>query len=109
MSNFPKIKGLKWLYDDYPDLVAIDVVYINRKMSDLGIKGLEIPEQPERMYVDLSQLSAISPWFPDGQDEPSETECSVDISGVNNFIANVNREKLLEAWIFCKRFKYSRP
>lgn len=108
MSGFPKIKGLRWLSEDFPDLVAIDVTLEDRKIRDLGIEGMEIPQTSGIMYVDLSKLAGVHDWYPKDHDNPSETECSVDFDGINNFIADMSTKDLIEAWIFYKRFKYAR-
>ena len=105
--SFPKIEGLRWLAEDFPDLVAIKITLVNRKLQDLDIPGMAIPETDGEMHVDLSKLAAVHHWYPKGEDEPSKGECSVDIEGVNGFIADISVENLIEAWIFYKRFKYA--
>lgn len=107
MSGFPKIKGLRWLCEDFPDLVAIDVTLVNRSIEELDIPGLKSPETSSEMRIDISKLAAINEWYPKGSDEPSETECSVEIEGVNSFVADMTVKDLTEAWIFYKRFKYA--
>jgi len=107
MSGFPKIKGLRWLCEDFPDLVSIDITLIDRKLKDLDIPGMSVSETPGDMIVDLSKLSAIHHWYPEGSDEPSVKECSVDFEGVNGFIADITIKDLTEAWIFYKRFNYA--
>lgn len=107
MSGFPKIKGLRWLCEDFPDLVAISVTLVNRSIQALDIPGMIIPETPGEVISDLSKLSAIHEWYPKGSDDPSLISCSVDIEGVDNFIADVTVKDMLEAWIFYKRFKYA--
>jgi len=106
--SFPKIKGLRWIADDFPDLVAIEVTLINRSLNDLGIEGLELPETYAEILVDLSKLAAVSPFYPKGEDEPSPIECSIDIDGVDNFVGNMSVRGLLEAWVFYKRFTYNK-
>jgi hypothetical protein len=108
MSGFPKIKGIKWMSEDFPDIITVDVNLVNRAMQEMDIPGVELPETPSVMYIDLSLLAGLNPWYPKGSEEPSETECSVDVNGISNFVANVKLEHMLEAWIFYKRFKYSR-
>jgi len=107
MSGFPKIKGLRWLYEDCPDLVALSVTLVNRSIQELDIPGMSIPETPGEIRCDLSKLAAIHAWYPKGSDEPSTTACSVDIEGVDGFIADITVNDLTEAWIFYKRFKYA--
>ena len=34
MSNFPKIKGLTWLCEDFPDLVTINVTLEDRTYKE---------------------------------------------------------------------------
>ena len=106
MNNFPKIKGLKWLSDQFPDLVTIDVTLLSRTIQELDIPGMAIPETPSVMYIDLSKLAGVNPWYPKGADDPSETECSVDVNGIANFVADIRLENLVEAWLFYKQFKY---
>lgn len=108
MSGFPKIKGIKWMSEDFPDIVGVNVTLVNRSMQEMDIPGMALPETPSVMYIDLSLLAGLNPWYPKGADEPSETECSVDVNGCANFIADVKLEDMIEAWIFCKRFKYSK-
>lgn len=107
MNTFPKIKGIRWLSEDFPDLVAIDVMLVDKSLENLDIAGFEAPQIKSEIKVDLSKLAAVSYWYPRGQDEPSETECSVDVEGVNGFVANVPVKNLVEAWLFCKKFKYA--
>jgi hypothetical protein len=88
--------------------VTVDVTLVNRSMQELDIPGMDIPETPSLMYIDLTKLSGINPWYPKGSEEPSQTECSVDVNGVSNFVADIKLEDLLEAWLFCKKFKYNK-
>lgn len=108
MSGFPKLKGIKWMCEDFPDVIAVDVTLVNRKMQEMDIPGMAIPETSSVMYIDLSKLAALNPWYPAGSDDPSETECSIDVEGVTNFIGDVNIEDMMKAWLFYKRFKYSK-
>ena len=108
MKGFPKIKGIEWLCEDFPDLIAVDVTLVNRRVQEMDIPGMDPEETESKMYLDLTLLAGLNPWYPKGSDEPSETECSVDVNGISNFVANVKLEDFIEAWKFCKRFKYSR-
>lgn len=108
MKGFPKIKGIEWLCEDFPDLIAVDVTLVNRTIQEMDIPGMEPPETESKMYIDLSLLAGLNPWYPKGSEEPSQTECAVDVNGISNFVANVKLEDFIQAWIFCKRFKYSK-
>jgi hypothetical protein len=108
MSGFPKIKGLRWLCEDFPDLVAIEVTLVDRTLRDLEIEGMAIPEQPGFMYIDLSKLAGVHDWYPKGSDEPSQKCCTVEVDGVDSFIGDISVKDLIEAWIFYKRFYYAR-
>lgn len=108
MKGFPKIPGIEWLCEDFPDLIAVDVTLVNRSRQEMDIPGMDLGEVPSKMYIDLTMLAGLNPWYPKGSDDPSETECSVDVNGISNFVANVKLEDFIQAWIFCKRFKYSR-
>ena len=106
--SFPKIKGLRWLSEDFPDLIAIDITLEDRKIKDLGIEGMKIPQQPGELYIDLSQLAGVRPFYLEGSDDPSDVECTLDIDGMDSFIADISIKNILEAWVFYKRFKYSK-
>ena len=108
MNGFPKIIGLTWLCEDFPDLVAIDITLVDNALKNLEIEGMKIPEMPGKMYLDLSRLAGVRPWYPKDCDDPSEKECSIDIDGMDSFIGDINIKDLLEAWIFYKRFYYAR-
>ena len=105
MSGFPKIKGLRWVNDDFPDLVALEVTLVDRSLQEMAIEGMALPEQPGVVYIDLSKLASVTPWYPKGSDDPSPIACAVEVEGVDRFIANISVKDLLEAWIFYKRFK----
>lgn len=106
MSEFPKIKGITWMDETAPDIIGVDVVLVHRLSRELGLK--EIPTEPSIVYIDLSKLAGVRKWYPEGEDEPSEIESSVDVEGVDNFIASVTVKNMLEAWMFNKRFHYAR-
>lgn len=108
MSKFPKIKGLRWLCEDFPDLVAVEVSLIDKVIQAMDIPGMEVPEIKSEMNIDLSKIAAVSVWYSEGAELPSETECRVDIDGVASFIADMTVKDLTEAWIFYKYFNYSR-
>lgn len=111
MSGFPKIKGLRWLCEDFPDLVAVDVTLVDNALKSLEIDGMKIPEMPGKMYLDLSRLAGVRYWYPKDSDEPDEPDdkaCYVDIDGMDSFIGDISVKDLLEAWIFYKRFYYAR-
>lgn len=108
MSNFPEIKGITWLSEGFPDLISIKVKLVSRSLQELEIPGMDLPEIDSELHVDLSRLAGVGPWYPKGAEEPSETECSVDIDGMSNFVADVSVKDLLEAWLFYKNFIYSK-
>lgn len=105
MSTFPKIDGITWMDESYPDIISIRVTLVDRIARDLDLKIK--PTMPDIVYIDLSKLAGVKYWYPEGSDEPHPTESSVDVDGVDNFIADVSVKNMLEAWIFYKRFKYS--
>lgn len=107
MIEFPKIKGIKWVSESFPDLIALDITLLDRKINDLGIEGMKVLEIASLQYIDLSKLAGIREFYPDNMYEPSSTECSVDIDGIANFIANVSVKDMKEAWVFYKTFKYA--
>lgn len=104
MSKFPKIKGLKWLNEDFPDLVAIKVTLVDKKMYDMNLPGMKLPEINGVMNVDLSRLAAVAPWYPEGSDDFAENQCSIDVDGVSNFIGDMSTADLLQAWLFYKNY-----
>jgi len=107
MSTFPKIKGITWLSEGFPDLISIKIIMVDRKIQDLDIKGMAVPEIEVDQYIDLSKLAGVREWYPPESEEPSLTECVVDVDGVDNFIGNLPIKNLLQAWIFYKHFKYA--
>lgn len=102
--EFPKIKGIKWLSEDYPDLICIQIVMENRAQAEMGLDNVE--ECTIDMYLDLSKLAGIKDWYEKGEDDPSTTECCVDFEGVTQMVLVVTKENLLKAWLFYKNFKY---
>lgn len=108
MNGFPKLDGIRWLSEDFPDLVALKVILVNRSLQEMDIPGMALPETESEMMIDLSKLAGVSPWYPKGSDEPSDIECSVDVEGVSNFVANVRLKDLITAWNFYKTFMYSK-
>jgi hypothetical protein len=103
--SHPKLKGIRWLDDELPDLIAIKITLVNKSIQDLDIPGMEIPETYAEMKVDLSKLAAVSPWYPKGSDDPAENACLVDIEGVANFVADTSEKDIIQAWIYYKRCK----
>lgn len=104
MSKFPKIKGLTWLTEDFPDLVAIDVTLVDKKLHNLGIDNLS--ETKDVVNIDLSKLVTVSTWYPEGSDDAAENQCSVDLAGIETIVADIRVDDLLAAWIFYKRFHH---
>ncbi len=106
MSKFPEIDGIEWMDKSIPDIIGVRVVLVHRLSQELGLS--DVPTEPSVVFVDLSRLAGLRYWYPDGCDDPSETECSVDVEGVDNFIATVTLKNMLKAWKFYKQFKYSK-
>ena len=104
--EFPKIKGLKWMSKDYPDLICIKIIMVNKTQYDLGIPELNSEETLVDIYLDLSRLACIKDWWEKDAEEPSKTECCVDFSGIPQMVLVITKEELLKAWIFYKNFKY---
>lgn len=106
-TEFPKIKGLKWVSDIYPDLVVIRIRLESVTHLDLGIPGFK-PEQTEMDYhLDLSLLAGIRDWIERGSEEVSDIECLVDFNGMSQMALLIRKEDLIKAWIFYKDFKYN--
>lgn len=103
--SHPKIRNIRWLDEDLPNLIAVQVTLVDNSIAKLDIPGLEPPETFSEMRIDLAKLSAISDWYPKGSDEPSEVECFLDVEGVEKFVANVSVEEATQAWIYYHRFK----
>jgi hypothetical protein len=103
--SHPKIRNIRWLDPELPNLVVVAVTLIDKKIEDLDIPGMQTPETPSEVRIDLAKLSAVSPWYPKGSDEPSEKECFLDIDGVEKFVADVSIEEITEAWIYYHRCK----
>lgn len=107
-TEFPKIRGLKWVSDTYPDLVIIRVALESTTHNDLGIPGFK-PEQTIMDYhLDLSLLAGIRDWIERGCDTASETECLVDFNGMSQMALLIRKEDLIKAWVFYKDFKYNK-
>lgn len=106
MTNFPKIKGLEWVSENYPDLVIINVALESTAHVELGIRNF-VPEQMVTTYhLDLSRLAGIRNWYEKGEDEASETECLADFSGVNSLVLTIEKKELIKAWMFYKKYIY---
>lgn len=103
--SHPKIKGIRWLDEEIPDLIAVSVTLVNRTIQELDIPGMVIPETPSELFIDLNKLAGVGPWYPKGSDDPSETECSIDVEGMISFVGNVNIKDMLEVWIYFKKCK----
>lgn len=103
MIDFPKIRGIKWLSTDCPDLVAVKVMLEDKVQRSLGIAGMKIDEIVDDYYIDLSKLAGVRNWYPTEDDIPAKNECMVDIDGVSSFVASLSKEALLEAWLFYKK------
>lgn len=103
--SHPKIRNIRWLDDELSNLVAVKVTLIDRTIANMDIPGMEVPETPSEIRIDLGKLAGVSPWYPKGSDEPSETECFLDIEGIEKFVADVSIEEITEAWIYYHRFK----
>lgn len=103
MIVYPKIKGIKWPYEDLPELVTIRLVLENSEQKKLGIK----PEETlSTTLIDLSQLVAVRDYWEKGDPVfPSEKECVCEFNGVNTDVYYVNKENIIQAWVFYKRLK----
>ena len=104
---FPKIKGIKWLSDEFPDLIEVPITVVNRKQVEM-----DLPSGPEEIqvpqYCDLSRLAGVRDYFAvDGDPEhPEENECMADFSGIPSMSVNVPKASLLKAWLVYKQFRY---
>lgn len=106
-TTFPKIKNLRWLSKDNPDLIQVVVMLEDKSQRNLGIPGFE-PEEMESIYtLDLSKLAGVHPYYPVGSDNPSETECFVDFEGVNTFVVSVSEKDMIKAWLAYKNYTYA--
>lgn len=102
-SKFPKIKNMRWVSEDFPDLIVVKCLMENRVQAEFGVKDPE--EILINFYLDLSKLAGVKPWYPKGSDEPSKTECLCDFMGIDQVILNITIEQMLEAWCFYKSYK----
>lgn len=100
--SHPKIKGITWLDEELPDLVAIDITLVSKKYEEMGI---ESPETPSKMYADLSKLAGVSEWYPKDSEVPSQKECFLDFEGLERFVANISVKNALAAWMYFKNCK----
>lgn len=103
--SHPKIKGIKWMDEEIPDLIAVPISLVNRELQEADIPGLKLEEIPDNTIIDLSKLAALNHWYPKGSDDPSENHCLIDVEGVEKFLVDLPREKMLQAWIYYKRHK----
>lgn len=103
--SHPKVKGIRWLDEELPDLIAVSITLVNRSIQELDIPGMDIPETPSELVIDLSKLAGVGPWYPKGSDDPSEIECSIDVEGMVSFVGNVSMKDMLQVWLYYKRVK----
>lgn len=101
---FPKIKGLKWLSDDCPDLIEVKTILLDKKQFEM-----DLPNGPDEIeasqYCDLSKLAGVRDFYPE-MNEISNTECMVDFSGMPSMIIKINKHDMLKAWLVYKQFNY---
>ena len=104
MREFPKIKGLKRISQDCPDIVSIPVQMERVSLVDMGLPS---PIELLDMYLDLSKLAGVKEWWEKDAPEASSTECVADFVGINSLVLNIGKEELLKAWLFYKTWKYA--
>ena len=102
--SHPKIKYIKWIDEDIPDIIAIPLTMEDKKFRDLALDKIPIPTIQVIQYIDLSKLAGVRPWYPIDSESPSSTECLVDVEGMVDFVADVPVENMIEAWIYYKRW-----
>jgi len=106
--SHPKIKCIKWIDEEIPDIIAVFITMEDRKFRDLALDKVAIPTIQVTQYIDLSKLAGVRPWYPIDSEEPSSTECLVDVEGMIDFVADVPVQNMLEAWIYYKRWSRNR-
>ena len=102
--DFPKIKNLRWLSKDNPDLIEIVIMLENKAQRDLGIPNFKLDETLSVYTLDMSKLAGVHSFYPIGSDDPSDTECFVDFDGVDSFIASVSEKDMIKAWMAYKNY-----
>ncbi len=103
MAEFPKIKNMRWVSEETPDLIIVKVVMQNRVQYESGVEKPD--EQLENFYLDLSKLAGVKPWYEKGSDKASETECLCDFMGIDQTVLYITIPQMMEAWLFYKTFK----
>ena len=102
VSPFPKIKNMRWLSDEFPDLIVVKIVMQNRAQFEAGLEKPD--EQLENFYLDLSKLAGVKAWYEKGSETPSEKECLCDFTGIDQALLYITIEQMLEAWTFYKSY-----
>lgn len=97
MQELPKVKGIEWMFST---IAKVPVTFVNRKAQDMGLDI--IPELPGHVYLDISKLAGVEPYYPDGVDEESPNICRVNIEGVPEMLVNIGILTMLEVWKIAK-------
>lgn len=103
MNSFPKIKDVNWLSEMTPVLVEIPVGFVNTNHARMGLDDVE--ETPGTVYIDLSKLSDIEPYFPNEEAIPVPGKCKINMTGVEIMIIDVDMADMLTIWKFYKEWE----
>jgi len=104
--SFPDIKGIRWLSESIPDLIAIPITLEDRRLKELlDLPDMEIPNVKTDQYIDLSKLITIRPFYPIDSEEESEEECHIDLGG-DSHVIELPRKSMLDAWLVYKHYEH---
>lgn len=106
MNKFPEIEGITWVSDVVPDLVILGITLEDKRKQELDIPGLQIDDIPGEQYLDLTKLAGARHVY-NHEGEIRKGESLVDVDGIVGFLAKVDIDDLVKAWIFCKEFHYA--
>ena len=109
--NPPKIEGITWVDKDIPEIISVPISLEDKKLAqmkvELGLDNIDISFIKVEQFIDLSKLAGLRHYYSKSHEEHNPNECLVDVEGMFDFVADIPRDNLLEAWIYYKRWKYS--
>jgi hypothetical protein len=99
--DYPDLPGIKWVSKYIPDIIEVPVDLYNKSDISLGLE--EVPKIEAVMYIDLSKLAGVRGFFPSNDDQASETECTIEVAGLETSVVNVPISSMMKAWLFYKK------
>jgi len=100
-TQFPKIEGMTWLSEEFPDLVIVKVLMENALLADMGLPCEDIDLD---LHVDITMIVGIKDWYEKGSEIPAKDIVVVDFNGMSQLLLRIEKKELIKAWLFIKQY-----